>query len=109
MSNGPWWSLSILTEGGARGVHADHFFLGIDGLDSDLNLSTPDLLEAQLNKTMMQIANEVTVIADASKLGRRSLSVIGNLAGSRRLVTDNRITGEMSDKIRNAGVELLIV
>lgn len=36
-------------------LHADHFFLGIDGLDNDLHLSTPDLLEAQLNAMMIEI------------------------------------------------------
>ena len=32
-----------------RALHADHLLLGIDGLDNDLNLSTPDLLEALAN------------------------------------------------------------
>jgi DeoR family transcriptional regulator of aga operon len=31
-------------------LDADLLFSGIDGLDSELNLSTPDLLEAQLNR-----------------------------------------------------------
>lgn len=92
-----------------RPLHADHFFLGIDGLDSELNLSTPDLLEAQLNTMMMQAANEVTVLADASKLGRRSLSVIANLESARRLITDESISAEMANRIRNAGVELVAV
>jgi DeoR family transcriptional regulator, aga operon transcriptional repressor len=97
------------TEQLLRALHADHFFLGMDGLDQDLNLSTPDLLEAQLNTMMMQISNEVTVIADASKMGRRSLSVIGSLTGTRRLITDTRIDQEMAARIREAGVELVIV
>ena len=92
-----------------RPLHADHFFLGIDGLDNDLNLSTPDLLEAQLNTMMMQISNETTVIADASKIGRRSLSIIGNLSGARRLVTDDRVNPEMVTKIRGIGVDAIIV
>ena len=92
-----------------RPLHADHFFLGIDGLDNELNLSTPDLLEAQLNTTMMQVSNETTVIADASKLGRRSLSVIGNLTATRRLITDTRVNHEMISKIRGEAVEVLIV
>ena len=92
-----------------RPLHADHFFLGIDGLDHDLNLSTPDLLEAQLNTTMMQVSNETTVIADASKLGRRSLSVIGNLTRTRRLITDSRVDQEMIRKIRGEGIDVLVV
>lgn len=91
-----------------RALHADHFFLGIDGLDNDLNLSTPDLLEAQLNTIMMQVSNETTVIADATKIGRRSLSVIGNLNTARRLVTDDRVSPEMVEKIRAAGVEVIL-
>lgn len=92
-----------------RPLHADHFFLGIDGLDESLDLSTPDLLEAQLNTLMMQISNETTVIADASKIGRRSLSVIGNLAHVQRLVTDNRVSEEMLSKIRGKGIEVIVV
>jgi DeoR family transcriptional regulator of aga operon len=91
-----------------RALHADHFFLGIDGLDNDLNLSTPDLLEAQLNTTMMQVSSETTVIADSSKIGRRSLSVIGNLTLARRLVTDVGASPEMVEKIRAEGVELVV-
>ncbi len=92
-----------------RELHADHFFLGIDGLDPEMRLSTPDLLEAQLNALMMQISNEVTVIADASKLGRRSLSVISDLATVRRLITDSRIDDKMLQKLRGTGVEVIVV
>ena len=62
-----------------RDLHADHFFLAVDGLDLEVGLTTPDILEAQLNTLMMKAAREVTVVADASKFGRRSLSVIGEL------------------------------
>jgi DeoR family transcriptional regulator of aga operon len=92
-----------------RPLHADHFFLGIDGLDEALDLSTPDLLEAQLNTLMMQISNETTVIADASKIGRRSLSVIGNLTRVQRLITDNRVSEEVVSKIRSKGIEVIVV
>src|SRR5581483_4324713 len=71
-------------------LHADHFFLGVDGLDPDVGLSTPDLLEAQLNTLMMRISNEVTVVADASKIGRRSRSVIGGIDSVQRVITDDR-------------------
>ena len=92
-----------------RALHGHHFFLGIDGLDNDLNLSTPDVLEAQLNKIMIQVANETTVIADSSKIGRRSLSVIGNLKAARRLITDHRVSRDIVEKIRGEGVEVLVV
>jgi DeoR family transcriptional regulator of aga operon len=92
-----------------RELHADHFFLGVDGLDLESGLSTPDLLEAQLNALMMQRSQETTVIADASKFGRRSLSVIGPINSVRRIITDNRIQPELLERIRQTGVEVLAV
>ncbi|HEX7359663.1 MAG TPA: DeoR/GlpR family DNA-binding transcription regulator [Bryobacteraceae bacterium] len=92
-----------------RELHADHFFLGIDGLSAENELSTPDLLEAQLNKLMTQMAQEITVVADASKIGRRSLSVIGNVSAVDRLITDSRIPTEAVERIRQSGVEVLVV
>lgn len=92
-----------------RELHADHFFLGIDGLSPENELSTPDLLEAQLNTLMIQMAHEVTVVADAGKIGRRSLSVIGNISSACRLITDSRIAPEVAERIRMTGVEVLVV
>ncbi len=38
--------------------------------------STPDILKAELNATMIRSAREVTVVTDSSKIGRSSLSTI---------------------------------
>src|SRR5581483_9156123 len=90
-------------------LHADHFFLGVDGLDAEVGLSTPDLLEAQLNTMMMKISDQVTVVADASKIGRRSLSVIGGIDSVQRVITDDRATPEVLEAIRKKKVEVTVV
>src|SRR2546428_4531059 len=60
-----------------RDLHADRLFLAVDGFDLASGPFTPDVLEAQLNGLMMKVSKEVTVVADATKLGRRSLFRIG--------------------------------
>ncbi len=90
-------------------LHADYLFLGVDGLHPDVGYSTPDILEAQLNTIMIRISNEVTVVADASKFGRRSLSLIGKVECARRVITDDRVGKEDSDALRARGLELVIV
>src|SRR5271156_2315705 len=85
-------------------LHADHLFLGVDGLHADVGYSTPDILEAQLNTTMIRISNEVTVVADASKFGRHSLSLIGGIECARRVITDDRVGKEDSDALRARGL-----
>lgn len=92
-----------------RDLHADHFFLAVDGFDPEAGPSTPDILEAQLNGLMMQIAREVTVIADASKFGRRSLSVIGEVRRVHRVITDGRVRDDMAASLRKLGIEVVIV
>ena len=90
-------------------LHADHFFLGVDGLDPEFGLSTPDLLEAQLNTLMMSVSQEVSVIADSSKFGRRSLSNIGDVNQVRRLVTDDGASPEVLAALRRKGLEVIVV
>jgi DeoR family transcriptional regulator, aga operon transcriptional repressor len=90
-------------------LHADHFFLAVDGLDPEAGPSTPDVLEAQLNAVMMRMAKEVTVITDATKLGRRSLSIIGDIRSIHRVITDNRVSEDMVCQLRKAGIEVVIV
>jgi DeoR family transcriptional regulator of aga operon len=90
-------------------LHADHLFLGVDGLHPDVGYCTPDILEAQLNALMIRVSNEVTVVADASKFGRRSLSVIGNIECARRIITDGRVSPQTAESIRAKGVDVVIV
>lgn len=92
-----------------RDLHADHFFLSVDGLDPDIGLSTPDILEAQLNTVMMRSAKETTVISDASKFGRRSLSVIGAIDSIQRVITDARVPASTVTTFRSRGIEMVIV
>lgn len=90
-------------------LHADHCFLGVDGLDPSAGPTTPDVLEAQLNALMIKVSAEVTIVADASKIGRRSVSVIAGLSSIHRLITDDRIAPEMVRAFHDKGLELIIV
>jgi DeoR family transcriptional regulator of aga operon len=90
-------------------LHADHLFLAVDGLHPDEGFSTPDILEAQLNNVMIRVANEVTVVADASKFSRRSLALIGKIQCAQRIITDSRVDDEMVAKLRAMGLEVTVV
>jgi DeoR family transcriptional regulator of aga operon len=92
-----------------RGLHADRLFLGVDGLDPEIGLMTPDVLEAQLNAIMIQVAREVVVVADSTKFQRRSLSVIAPLDAVDKLITDSAVTPEMLAAVRAHDIEVLTV
>jgi DeoR/GlpR family transcriptional regulator of sugar metabolism len=58
---------------------------------------------------MIRISNEVTVVADASKFGRHSLSLIGGIECARRVITDDRVRPEIGEALRAKGVDLVVV
>ena len=89
-------------------LNADRVFLGVDGIDPEVGLTTPDVFEAQLSALMISVSREVVAVADSSKFMHRSLSVIAKLDGIHKLVTDEGIPPQMLDSLHAAGVEVII-
>jgi DeoR family transcriptional regulator, aga operon transcriptional repressor len=92
-----------------KGLNADRLFLGVDGLDPEAGLTTPDVLEAQLNSLMIRVSREVTVVTDSSKFFRRSLSRIAGVSDVQRLVTDDKADPPLLADLRARGIEVVVV
>ena len=90
------------------GLYADRLFLGVDSIDPEIGLMTPHLLEAQLNLRMMKIARQVIAVADASKLMRRSLSVIARAEQIDMLITDRSARPESVAAFEKKGIDVLL-
>ena len=90
-----------------RDLHADRLFLAVDGFDLERGPTTPDVLEAHLNGLMMTVAKETTVVADFSKLGRRSVSAIGSIEQVHRLITDAKAPEEFVHSLQALGIEVI--
>jgi len=58
---------------------------------------------------MIDVARETTIVTDASKLGRRSLSRIGSADRIHRLITDMGAPGEFLTALQARGVEVVTV
>jgi len=90
-------------------LSADRLFLGVDGLDPMVGVTTPDPLEASLNALMIRVSRETVAVLDASKLGQRSLSVITPVDKLHRVITDTSAPAETVEALRAAGVEVEVV
>ena len=90
-------------------LHADHCFMSTVGLDVEIGLTTLDIMEAQLNRKMIDSAAQVTVLADSSKFGHRSLSLIADFRSIQRVITDQNAPPKDIEKLRSRGVEVLLV
>jgi DeoR family transcriptional regulator of aga operon len=124
LSNLPW--VSVIMTGGIlrhksgsftgphahetlRDLNADHLFLGADAIDVEAGLTTPDILGAQVALRMIELARAVTVVVDASKFGRHSLTLSGKIEDVDRVITDARVSSAHVDSLRQRGVEVILV
>jgi DeoR family transcriptional regulator, aga operon transcriptional repressor len=92
-----------------RRLNADLLFLGVDGFDVHYGLSTPNLLEAKVNKVMVEVAKQTFVVCDASKFGRRSLSLIAPPSALQGVITDRSLAKVDQRALKQAGIELTLV
>jgi DeoR family transcriptional regulator of aga operon len=90
-------------------LSADRLFLGVDGLDPAIGITTPDPQEASLNSLMIGVSREIVAVLDASKLGQRSLSVIAPIKSLDLVITDTSAAKSYVDALRKQGVETMLV
>lgn len=82
-----------------RTVEADLCFMGVHGIDPQAGITSPNLLEAELNAAMISASRKLIVLADATKYGIVGLAAISPLSAIHTLITDTRIAGVTGDAI----------
>ena len=98
-----------IAEDTLRRLNADVLFLGVDGFDVHYGLSTPNLLEAKVNRVMVDISKKVVAVCDSSKFGRRSLSHILPTEKVHQVITDHGAPKFDLKALRKAGIEVTLV
>ncbi len=98
-----------LAEDVLREIHADILFLGVDGFDTKAGLSTPNILEARVNRAMVKAASKVIAVCDSTKFSRRSLALIVPPQAIHSVITDVAIREEDAEALRNAGIDVILV
>jgi DeoR family transcriptional regulator, aga operon transcriptional repressor len=98
-----------LAEDALQRLSADLLFLGVDGFDVSLGLTTPNLLEAKVNRVMMKIARRRVVVCDSSKFGSRSLSLISAASEIQQVITDRNISESDLTALKDAGINVTVV
>ena len=97
-----------LSEAAICQLTADKLFLGVDGIHFENGLTTPNLLEANINRMMVRASTRVIVTADASKFGRKSMGVIADLTAAHTIITDQQIALQDLQRLRDMGIEVIL-
>ncbi|MFZ1934106.1 MAG: DeoR/GlpR family DNA-binding transcription regulator [Thermoguttaceae bacterium] len=102
--------------GVARGPYADRMLamvrvrktiFSVAGV-CDEGFFNNDLLLVETERAMIRTAAEVIVVADSTKFGRQSLTHLCPLNAVQHLVVDDGITPEWREKVKAAGVDLIV-
>ncbi len=98
-----------LAEESLHRLSADLLFLAVDGFDVRYGLTTPNLLEARVNRAMAEAARRTIVVCDSSKFGHRSLSLILPTSAVHETITDRNISKKDLRALRAAHVSVTLV
>ncbi|MGH2637356.1 MAG: DeoR/GlpR family DNA-binding transcription regulator [Actinomycetota bacterium] len=92
-----------------EGLNLDVACVGVDGISAEAGLTTHHDVEAHTNRTLMEHARRVIVVADGSKVGRAAFARICPLEGVGELITDASADRAALAAIGEAGVEVTLV
>src|SRR5260370_11398233 len=90
-----------------RSLHFDLLFLGCYGFDPDAGLTTPNLAEAETNRTLMPVARRGVVLAHHPTWGLVSLSSFARLSDVDVLITDDMLPADARAQVADQVGELI--
>lgn len=91
-----------------NGISCGMLFLGVDGIDLDFGLSITNLTEATLNQKMIASAQEIVVLADSTKFGRRGLGRVCSLDQVQYIITDSGVPARTVEVLQEKGIKVII-
>jgi DeoR/GlpR family transcriptional regulator of sugar metabolism len=74
-----------------RSVHLDLVLMGVHGMDERSGFTSPNLLEAETDRTLVEAGRRLVVVADHTKWGVVGLSSIARLDQADVLITDGHL------------------
>lgn len=92
-----------------EGFKADKLFLSGTGIDPVNGFTDPNILEIQVKQAMARGADQVIVLMDASKFGRRSLTPILPLQDIDILITDSGAPPDMVQALKDLNINVVVV
>ncbi len=114
MPGGPLWREAAAVVGPnddwvLRQGNLQRGFFGGRGLTVEEGLTDASPEEALLKRQCLEAVREVNVILDASKLGKVSFAPVVPVSGIQRVITDDEADEAIVERLRDQGVEVIIV
>jgi DeoR/GlpR family transcriptional regulator of sugar metabolism len=90
-------------------LHLDMLFLGVHGMSERAGYTTPNLMEADVNRALVEAAERLVVLADHTKWGTVGISSIVPLSRADVLITDGGLDDNARAVLAESVTELVVV
>lgn len=90
-------------------LHLDMLFLGVHGMSERAGYTTPNLMEADVNRALVEAAERLVVLADHTKWGTVGISSIAELSEAHVVVSDAALPEAAQATLTEHVEELVIV
>lgn len=100
--------VGYITENVLKNFRVDKAFIGANGISIEEGITTPNFIEAQTKKAMMNVANKVIIVADSSKFNKVCFSVISPIRAVSSIITSGDLPQETLKNFEDAGVEIIL-
>ena len=84
----------------------DHVFVGVDAVEPDRGVNCPSLWHSSWKGRLLSLGRQVTILADASKLGGGAYDWWAPLPGGVRLLTDTSATDAQVRPFTEVGLDV---
>lgn len=101
-------TVGAMTNAALRSLRVDKAFLATNAVNAAGELCTPDMEQAQVKKTLMEMASSVVLICDSSKFGTESFAKFATLSEVDTLVTDDGLDAETRSRLESVPVEVIV-
>jgi DeoR/GlpR family transcriptional regulator of sugar metabolism len=89
-------------------VFVDKLFLATAGISLESGLTYPGFSDLPVKRAMIRAAKTVYLLADSSKIGRKSFATLGGLSSVHTLITDPGIDSHSKRRLESLGIEVLV-
>jgi DeoR/GlpR family transcriptional regulator of sugar metabolism len=90
-------------------LHLDLLFLGVHGMSERAGYTTPNLMEADANRALVEASERLVVLADSTKWGTVGISSIVPLDRADILITDSGLDEDAQALLSETVPDLVVV
>lgn len=92
-----------------RAVNVDIVFLGVYGIHARAGFTSPNMLEAETDSTLVERGSRLVVTADSTKWGLAGVSTIASLGRADMIISDRALSPSAESTLREQIDEVVLV